>query len=118
MESYFIEMVGGGILAVLILKEVFGFITRFRTNGKNGKIDLHDMHIVIKDMKEDIEQIKLESRDMWLWHNKEDPDEPGVKVWYANRKRTEDALVKISEALDRQTEILNRMSINMEDLKK
>ena len=116
--DYTIEIIGGGILTVMILKEVFAFIIRNR-NGRNGstKIDLYDIQTSIHSVKSDVEQIKSESRDLWVWHNKEDPDEPGVKVWYANKRRTEDALVKIAESIEKQTEILEHMAGDIKELK-
>jgi len=93
-----IEVIGIGILCVMILKEVFSFIRtvlNHRNNG-NGKtrIDLHD----IKRDTGLIEDMESKVKDLWTWHEKEVPGEPGVKVWYGS-KRTEDALVDISESL-------------------
>jgi len=122
MESLFMEIIGGGILTVMILKEVFAFILRQRNgNGysKNDKIDIHAIHSMFSSMQNDIDKLKHQTKDLWVWHNIDEPGEPGVKVWYAaNRRKTEEALTKIAESMEKQTKILDHMSSDLKDLKR
>lgn len=91
MGSYYMEMIGGGILSIMIIKEVFAFIIKQKLNGKNGKNNIHNMEMSIVEVKKDLSQMQTQ--------------------------RTEDALVKISEAIQKQTEILEHMSLDIKDLK-
>lgn len=115
-----VEVIGVGILAVMILKEVFAFIKAF-INNRNGnsktKIDLHDIKQTVDELQGDMTEIKNQIKDLWVWHEKEEPGEPGVKVWYANRKRTEDALVKIAESLDRLVDLTGNMQNDIRELR-
>jgi hypothetical protein len=99
-----IEVIGIGILCVIILKEVFSFIRTVLSHRNNGngktKIDLHDIKRDMDHLKDTTDSIEPQVKDLWTWHEKEIPGEPGVKVWYGS-KRTEDALVEISESLKR-----------------
>ena len=117
-STHSVELIGSGILAIMILKEVFAFLKYRNGNGRNDKIDLYNIQTSLQSIQEDIQQIKTESKDLWIWHNKEDPEEPGVKVWYANRKRTEDALVKICKSIEKQTEVLQALLIDIKELKR
>jgi len=116
-----LTVVGGGAIAFLILKEVFSFIKSIMTRNDNSngktKIDLHDIKSIIDQVKEDLDGVKAQTKDLWVWHEKEEPGEPGVKVWYGNRKRTEDALVKIAESLDRLTDLTRQMREDIKDLR-
>ena len=75
----------GGVLAVLILREVFGFLS--------------------KRSKREVDLAALDQRvsDLWDWHNKEDPA-TGVKVWYV-RASLENAIEKLAENIEKMTEV-------------
>jgi len=101
MKPIGMEVIGVGILALLILKEVFSFLRMYiskNTSSSNGngktKIDLHDIKNAVDMLQKDIAEIKTETKDLWIWHDKEDPDQPGVKVWYTGTKKTETAMTK------------------------
>ena len=54
-----------------------------------------------------------QTRDLWVWHNKEDAD--GVKVWYV-RQSLEDAIQRLADNIATQTKMLDKMITRMENL--
>ena len=74
----------GGILALLILKEVFNFLKTRKLNGESGKIA----------------KIFELTKDIFDMHNQKDND--GVYVWYV-RRSLEEAIIKLAENIDKQT---------------
>jgi len=83
----------GGILALLIIREVLNFLKdRKRSNDDNAK----------DAWNEAIRQI----HELHTWHAKTDQD--GVPVWYV-RRSLEDAIAKLADNIGRQTDIFNAM---------
>lgn len=85
----------GGVLAIMVLKETFGFVRGQKRNVASGC-----------SRPEDVEEIKRMIKDLHTWHQKEDED--GVKVWYI-RKSLERAIKDLSEVIQQQTEVVRRM---------
>lgn len=83
----------GAIVALLILKEVFAFL---KGRGQNGAW-------------------KRQIADLWDWHNRTDSE--GVKIWYV-RQGLENAIVKLADNIERQTEILQKLCLDMRDIKR
>jgi hypothetical protein len=89
MEEALTQLGVGGIFVVLVLREVFTFVSKKR-NGTGV-----DMLLVAKQVAE-----------LHRWHDRE--DEEGVKVWYV-RKSLEDAVEKLAANIDKQTAIFQEM---------
>jgi biopolymer transport protein ExbB/TolQ len=112
------ELGVGGILALLILKEVFSFMRSKKavsaTRTQNQLITdsilkglkgiqsdpCYNEHKKIGKMMEDMTR---KINDLYKWHDVEDSE--GVKVWYV-RKSLEEAIVKLSSSIEKQTELL------------
>lgn len=100
MDTAFTQIGIGGIIALLVLREVFGFL---RGRNGSGKITSDDLRRIRKAL----EQI----HDLWEWHNVSDAD--GVKLWYV-RRSLEESMDQLSKNISKQTEVLSEMlrSIN------
>jgi len=59
-----------------------------------------------KDLFALVRQIHHWDRDLHDWHSATDAE--GVKIWYV-RRSLEEAIVKLAENIDKQTEILRQM---------
>lgn len=85
-----------GILLVLVLREVFGFL-----NKKSRGVDCGKQ----------AQQID----ELWRWHNVVDSE--GVRIWYT-RKSLEKTMEKLATAIEAQTEMLRRMHGGIKDLQR
>lgn len=88
----------GGIFTVLVLREVFNFLS----SKKNGRTS------------DDIKQMIRQVDTLYRWHDKE--DEEGVKIWYV-RLSLEKALMKLAESIELQTKIFKELSLDVAESK-
>lgn len=96
MEQQLLQLGAGGLFALLVIREVFGFLKeRVRCNSNVT-----------------IEQMAKEVHEMHEWHAVTDED--GVKVWYI-RRSLENTLDKLSHTLDAQTQLLKEMVLILKD---
>ena len=91
----------GGAVALLILREVFGFLLKRK----------NDSHLFIKETGDAV--IAQKVTDLWNWHNVRDAS--GVPVWYF-RSSLDDAMDKLSESIDNQTLALQKITFILERL--
>lgn len=92
MDTSLVTQLGvGGIFAILILKEVFGFVSKKSRSESDEQVD----------------QIAKEVRDLWEWHNVTDPS-TGGKIWYVQRS-LEKAMDRLSENIEAQTAVMQRL---------
>ena len=120
-----------GVVAVLIIKEVLSFILKFLNKNKVSP-EVASMQSSIQDLVESgkkareeeqelrkkeqelhekrhekiverLRDLKDKNDDLHEWHSKTDAD--GVKVWYV-RQSLEQAVVKLSDNISIQTEVL------------
>lgn len=73
-----------GIFIILVIREVFTFVSRNKPNGTNG--------------------MAQKIRDLHEWHA---PSDAGVQEW--KNPAIHDLLERLSEAMSQQTQILERM---------
>ena len=99
MESMLLEIGIGGIVALMILKEVFVFL-KSRNDTKNEV----DMYHVAHQIDE-----------LYKWHDKDDPS-TGAKIWYF-QKSLEEALVRLNSNLEIQTQVLQDLYRDMKETK-
>jgi len=71
----------GGILAILVLREVFGFLTRDSTSANRACL----------------KQMAKQLHDLHQWHDVTDSE--GVKIWYV-RRSLEQSVEKLAGAID------------------
>ena len=96
MEQHLLQLGAGGLFALLVLREVFGFLKERVRNTNNTAL----------------EQMAKEVHEMHEWHAVTDED--GVKVWYI-RRSLENTLDKLSHTLDAQTQLLKEMVLILKD---
>lgn len=96
MEQQLLQLGAGGPFALLVLREVFGFLKERVRYTHNAAL----------------EQMAKEVHEMHEWHAVTDED--GVKVWYI-RRSLENTLDKLSHTLDAQTQLLKEMVLILKD---
>lgn len=89
----------GGILIVLVLREVFGFVSR-RHNGRRDSRD-HEWRKVYDW-----------TRELHEMHSVKDSD--GIPIWYV-RKSLTDSLDRIARKIDEQTTVMRTMMQSVHD---
>lgn len=98
-QQILLQLGTGGLLALLIIREVLGFL-KARS---------------CKPPEELIRKIAIQVRDLHDWHNKTDED--GVKVWYV-RRSLEDAIVKLSSNIEVQSELLRELVYDLRETRR
>lgn len=107
----------GGIFLILVLRMVLDFVSKYeqrKAAAKSGGGDIAAQrsattgeHSILERklivLLKKVEIIEKQTDDLHQWHAKEDDD--GVKIWYV-RRSLEDAMMKLAESMDRQTQVL------------
>ena len=107
MEQYAIY----ALVAIFIIDKVLDHL-------KRKGIDLDKMADSLKRLDEiDFDSWKKGDRELHNWHNHEDPDQPGVKIWW-NQKYIAEAIREIARLSNIQSEILKEMREEMRESKK
>ena len=120
--DYIISLGTGGIFCILILQQVLNFLAKKKEREKpaisssdvqalKGAIDLLNANLVRqselhKEIKNKIDKVLSLIYDLHRWHDVDDPNHPGAKIWWATSlKESRDEIAKlqhdISELLDR-----------------
>jgi hypothetical protein len=129
LASWAPEIGAGGVLCYLILKLVFQFLE------KKNPPPVQASPVICPMAKAfDANQFKTvveQSKDLWEWHNKEDPA-TGKKLWYSNSdshlvtvlERSAAAseaqilvLTKLTAQVEHMTKGMERMEQDMKDLR-
>ncbi len=103
-NSGLLELSVGGIFALLIIKEVFVFVSKRNGNGKNKEHDLL------------VNMIKKIS-DLWDWHS---PDPDGEQGWKG--KQLERIMVSLDQNVQENTSVVKQGTADivskLDDLKR
>ena len=91
----------GGAVALLILREVFGFLLNRRNSS------------ALLAREADTTAMLQKITDLWNWHNVRGAD--NVPVWYF-RSSLDDAMDKLSESIDNQTMALQKVTFILDRL--
>ena len=91
----------GGLVAILILREVFAFLRVKRNQELSDMLRQH-----IKDDQTYLKDIQSKVSDLHVWHNRTDED--GVPVWYV-RKSLEASVEKLATAIEHMGELLKEI---------
>ena len=91
----------GGAVALLILREVFGFLLKRKS----------DTSLIAKETSDALVVQKV--TDLWNWHNVRDAS--GVPVWYF-RSSLDDTMDKLSDSITNQTLALQKITFTLERL--
>ena len=91
----------GGIFAILIIREVFGFLKSRRGSDSDRQAKI-------------MEALARQTKDLWDWHNVADTD--GVKVWYV-RRSSEEAIIKLTTAIENMNVIFHDLARDIRDVK-
>lgn len=98
MDELFSQLSLGGILAVLVVREVLTFISsRKEAEEKNGEEQQTSRQLeMIRETHCTIREIHLTLKELHKWHDVRDEDQ--VPVWYV-RKGLERAVGKLNDAV-------------------
>ena len=91
----------GGAVALLILREVFGFLLNRRNSSA----------LIAREA--DTTDMLQKITDLWNWHNVRGTD--NVPVWYF-RSSLDDAMDKLAESIDNQTVALQKVTFIIDRL--
>lgn len=98
----------GGIFAILVLKIVFEFVSKAKAKRCNNNDKYAN---ILQRIQAECIQVNELATKLYDMHNK--TDEGGVYVWYV-RRSLEDAIIKLSDNIDRQTIILGTLVTRLE----
>jgi hypothetical protein len=96
MDEQLLQLGAGGMFALFVLREVFSFLKERMRTQNNSLLDT----------------IAKEVHEMHEWHAVTDED--GVKIWYL-RRSLENAIVKLTNNLDIQTQLLRELVLSMKE---
>lgn len=96
MDEQLLQVGAGGMFALFVLREVFSFLKERLRTQNNTQLD-----IMAKQLQE-----------LHEWHAVTDED--GVKIWYL-RRSLENAIEKLTNNLDIQTQLLREMVLSMKE---
>ena len=99
MEQLVLELGVGGLFALFIIREVLTFL-KDKKNSAAGA--------------EDLSKLCRQVEELHVWHSKTDQD--GVPVWYV-RRSLEDAIEKLAENIEKQTDLFHAMHREMADVR-
>ena len=110
MDGRVVELGVGLIAAIMVIREVLGFLDKKKFH--NGDSHPHGavMNEHVNDVRFALNKVKDKVDDLHDWHNKTDED--GVFNWYV-RRSLEDSIKdlgeKICQQIEVQTQILQQM---------
>jgi hypothetical protein len=120
MDGKLVELGVGLIAAIMVIREVLGFLDKkkFLSDNGNGSLNGHGavMNEHVNDVRFAVLKVKEKVDDLHDWHDKRDAD--GVPLWYVKRSLEDvikDLGAKIELQIGVQTRILQHMQ-KMEDL--
>jgi len=127
LEDSFIKVIGSGILALLILRAVFDFLEKWSKwkipSEKHSDHNSHTNKILVEALKEalsplviQINEIHIMQKELYKWHDVEDPNEPGVKIWWV-RVSLYKAIESLAEAVRQQTQVLTQVVSSQSDIR-
>lgn len=96
MDDQLLQVGAGGMFALFVLREVFSFLKERMRTQSNTVLDLMAKQI----------------HELHEWHAVTDED--GVKIWYL-RRSLENAIDKLTNNLDVQTQLLREMVLSMKE---
>ncbi len=111
MDGRLVELGVGLIAAIMVIREVLGFLDKKKfTNGasqEHGAV----MNEHVNDMRIAVSKVKDKVDDLHDWHNKTDED--GVFNWYV-RRSLEDAIKDLGEKMCQQIEVQTKILQHMQ----
>lgn len=118
MDGKLVELGVGLIAAIMVIREVLGFLDKKKFHNDGSSLNEHGavMNEHVNDVRFAVSKVKEKVDDLHNWHNKRDED--GVFNWYV-RRSLEDVIkdlgAKIEMQVGVQTKILQHMQ-RMEEL--
>jgi prefoldin subunit 5 len=118
VENQILQVGAGGLLALLILREVFGFLRKKSQRDEITEVIEEQIDQLREPHKEAYKKIEVamdQINDLWRWHNVSDAE--GVKIWYV-RRSLEDAIGKLAVSIDKMTDLMGRLWTEVHDVKR
>lgn len=112
-----VEIAAGGVVAIWILREVFGFLVKLKSKtneNESHSLQLQKLQIRIEENQDILKSIAAiaqrnytKTDELHRWHSIEEPG-TGVKVWYTQ---------SIKEEIKDMNEILSKIEKTLGDKK-
>ena len=117
LTSWAPEIGAGGVLCYLILRLVFQFLEKRNPAPVQSSPVVCPMAQAFDS--EEWKQLQTRTKDLWDWHNKEDPA-TGKKLWYANTdsQHLATALERSAAASEAQILVLTKLTAQVENMAK
>ena len=111
MDQKLLELGVGLIAAILVIREVLGFLEKRRINGDGGSEKV--MKEYMEGTYERVNRIEHQVDDLFNWHNQRDQD--GIPLWYVKRS-FEESIKEMAEAMREQIKVQTQIARRMEDI--
>lgn len=111
MDGRLVELGVGLIAAIMVIREVLGFLDKRKYTNGNSLEHGAVMNEHVNDVRIAISKVKDKVDDLHDWHNKTDED--GVFNWYVKRS-LEDAIKDLGEKMCQQIEVQTKILRHMQ----
>ena len=117
MDSKLLELGIGLVAAIMVIREVLGFLDRKKTHNGNDSNSLNGhgavMNEHVNDVRFAVSKVKEKVDDLHDWHDKRDAD--GVPLWYV-RRSLEDSIKDLGEKICQQIEVQTKILQHMQKM--
>jgi len=111
MNGRLVELGVGLIAAILVIREVLGFLDKKKFHNGDSLEHGAVMNEHLNDVRYAVLKVKDKVDDLHDWHNKTDED--GVFNWYVKRS-LEDAIKDLGEKMCQQIEVQTKILRHMQ----
>lgn len=117
MDGKLLELGVGLLAAVMVIREVLGFLDKKKLHNGSDSSTLNGhgavMNEHVNDVRFAVSKVKEKVDDLHDWHDKRDAD--GVPLWYV-RRSLEDSIKTLGEKICRQIEVQTKILEHMQKM--
>jgi len=111
MDGRLVELGVGLIAAIMVIREVLGFLDKKKYTNGNSHEHGAVMNEHVNDVRIAVSKVKDKVNDLHDWHDKRDAD--GVPLWYV-RRSLEDSIKDLGEKMCQQIEVQTKILQHMQ----
>lgn len=117
MDGKLLELGIGLIAAIMVIREVLGFLDKKKLHNGNesGGLNGHGavMNEHVNDVRFAVSKVKEKVDDLHDWHDKRDAD--GVPLWYV-RRSLEDVIKELGHKIEIQVSVQTKILQHMQKM--
>lgn len=103
----------GGLLVIMILREVLPFLKKNSGNGAE-EVARGSSERFQERIERDVSDLKDRVHQLYVWHDVNFPDQPGVKAWYTTPlytviKELTGAVEQLADRVQRLNDRINKV---------